>query len=415
MLNSPITALVLGSLVAMATGDGSRQKSRRNRKLHHQEEFQSGVHGNSKPSAVPEKFIAKSTLVGGRKLENYNTNNNGYMNNYDRQAADYGFVPSNYALSYHRCAAVKQFDEDIAAEGGSAGVFATKNFAILRFCPLDTCDSQVEEIEEEDPSAAYNYQYQDAANGQAYSGNDYQYRDTTNGNGRRLAYGYQQEKGYSQPEQIYGAQGKGCRKNYGEYMIELDDYLQLMVEHRQDRIEQYCTFCDNYMYEVYQDYVSQCNNDENCRLRRSLKYEEFKKRDSFNRELANYDLGACSPYQDVCDGAIDDSVTEYFECIEAANGIYIGPHCADDGLTITLGVYADEKCTDYAKDVDVSLYVAENLENDVLKSWYNSKHGTLDVLFEGEEQSMCIPCQRQVNLCHRFVFVLAFWQTHITL
>jgi len=406
MSSFPITALVLGSSVAMASAGGSRHTPHRNRKPHHQEEFQKDLYGNSKRSAIlRKKFIAKSTLVGGRKLQNYDSgNNNGYTNDQYRQAADYQFEPSNYALSYHRCAAVQQFNDDVAAEEYSDTVFATKSFAIFRFCPADTCDFQME-VDNDD-------QYQDAVNDQAYyqqeNGNGDQYQDAANDQAYdeqgnvEAAYGYQEEQQYTQPEdgQIYGAQGKGCRKNYGEYMIELDDYLQLMVEHQQDRTEQYCTYCDNYMYELYQNYVNYCNNDENCRLRRTLKYEEFKKYDSTavhdqHRELVDYDMGFCTPYQEGCDGAIDDSVTEYFQCMQAANGVYIGPHCADDGFTITLGVYADEKCSEYTEGVDVSMYVAENLEDDALKSWYNSKHGTLDVLFEGEEQSLCIPCQRK--------------------
>jgi len=112
------------------------------------------------------------------------------------------FDATQYSLSYHRCAAVKQFDDSLASEEDSLTVFTTKNFAVFRFCPSLTCEGIVDEvIPLEDEEAVQGEVAEDAS-----------YQDDMF---ERLAVG--------------GANGIGCESNYGEYMVELDDYLALMV------------------------------------------------------------------------------------------------------------------------------------------------------------------------------------------
>lgn len=81
----------------------------------------------------------------------------------------------------------------------------------------------------------------------------------------------------------------------------------------------------------------------------------------------------CSLYQNVCNGELDDSLTQYFTCTEVQrnnnnnNVAYIGPHCASDGITITLGVYADENCYEYiGKGVNIANFLGYELEGDEL-------------------------------------------------
>jgi hypothetical protein len=93
------------------------------------------------------------------------------------------FDATQYSLSYHRCAAVKQVDDTLAAAEDSTTVFITKNFAVFRFCPSMLCESS-NVAENEDGDEA---------------------------------------------EVVGGANGDGCQSNYGEYMIELGDYLAFMV------------------------------------------------------------------------------------------------------------------------------------------------------------------------------------------
>lgn len=297
-----------------------------------QEEFQKDLYGSSKRSvALRKKFIAKSTLVGERKL-----GNNNYDDNY------------NFAITYHRCAAVQQFDDDVAAQEDTTSVFATKNFAIFRICPVDSCDEEGGEQQDEGEEE-------------------------------------QQEEG--EEDTVYsastGARGLGCSSNYGEYMIELEDYLQVMAEHQEAIAQQYCAYCEDYMYNVYMNYYSDNSN-------RDLKFEDFIA-DGKNRKLSDDDT--CVNYGDLCtNGGFEAAsvLTEYFECTYA-NGAYVGPHCSDDGFTITLGAYADSYCNQYIGG-DIADYIGQDddddasnsyydLSDDALKSWYNSR--------------VCIPCGQQ--------------------
>ena len=129
-------------------------------------EFDAELYGSTKSSAaLRKKVMDRSTIIkvpgdetaadpelkakasdNRRKLEqNYNK-----YNNYQDGTDDYyhasggyenafGFDPTDYSVSYHRCASVKQFDDVLAATEDSETVFAEKHFAVFRFCPEKTC------------------------------------------------------------------------------------------------------------------------------------------------------------------------------------------------------------------------------------------------------------------------------------
>ncbi len=118
------------------------------------------------------------------------------------------FDATQYSLSYHRCAAVKQFDDELAAAEDSTTVFTTKNFAVFRFCPSLTCEG----IVEDDGGEAQAANSSEAVEGEVASDAEYQ-----NYMFERLTVG--------------GANGRGCQSNYGEYMVEIEDYLAIMVRH----------------------------------------------------------------------------------------------------------------------------------------------------------------------------------------
>ncbi len=306
--------------------------------------------GRSRSAALQKEIISKATLVGERKLT-------------------YVFEPSQYALSYHRCAAIQQYDDEVAADEDTSTVFATKNFAIFRFCPADTCDADADDDSDE--------------------------------------------------EAIAGARGSGCQSDYGEYMIELEDYLGIMAGYQDGLVDDFCTYCEEYMYKVYQNYVAKCTSNGNCR--RDLKYEDFKKDESgeMQRELG-MNFGACTNYGTTCNGALDIDFKNYFEC-KQANGAWVGPHCAEDGYSVTLGAFSDEGCNVFlggnvANYIDIDAdYLDETgtLAQDALTNWYNSRHGTLSFLFEGEDENVCIPCQESVRNCDTSTAYDCSYHTHI--
>lgn len=183
-------------------------------------------------SGLRRKVMEKAKPHGsGRRLQNnyqgnnYYAANNANVNKANDGADDYfaangdwendfGFDPTQYSLSYHRCAEVRQFDDQLAAQEDTDTVFATKHFVVFRFCPSKTC-SGLEQEPEEYAAQAYQQANQQRAYGQQGTSSSYTFDF-----GATNAYTKMKEG---------GANGDGCQTNYGEYMMELQDYLQIMV------------------------------------------------------------------------------------------------------------------------------------------------------------------------------------------
>jgi len=131
-----------------------------------------------------------------------------------------------------------------------------------------------------------------------------------------------------------------CNYNYGEYMIDLETYLESTVQYQQELQEEMCNQCD-----------------ENCEA------EEEEEEDNDERRRLDVDCDSC---QDECDkienmednGYID--ATEFLECQQIGDGgddgieLYAGPMCASSGSKIKIGVFEDEDCNivDNSKNVD---------------------------------------------------------------
>ncbi len=143
-----------------------------------------------------------------------------YFVAYGEWSNTFGFNPSQYSLSYSRCAAIRQFDDELAAQEDSTSVFSTKNFAVFRFCPSKTCEGT---------SAAVQYLNQQAAAEQEAAQQASSYNKQSSSSSQAA-----QQQEYEEPAtftklQTGGANGEGCSSNYGEYMLELEDYLSIMV------------------------------------------------------------------------------------------------------------------------------------------------------------------------------------------
>ena len=403
-------------------------------------DFKKEVYGNSKSSAALRKKIMEKSVVTkapgsgsseeGRKLQN----NNNYQSNYKYDAYTdgtddwlatygawenkFGFDVTQYSASYHRCAEVKQFDDELAAQEDATSVFATKHFAVFRLCPENTCMGFVEQ--EADCGCTYQCAAAVSANGgdqdsceascatqcaiwtQQYS------MYTSSGNGRKLSnnggsssswdnFSFDAYYDDGSAGEMYGARGEGCQSNYGEYMLEVKEYLAIMLEWQDHRYEEYEAYCETCMYKVYQQWLKNGGDA------RRLSFDDFKASDE-HRNLGGY-YGSCPEY-DTCSEyrtiKFVDDMSGYFECseVEKANGqvAYVGPHCADDGFTITLGVYSDENCYDYiGNGIDISSFGID-VEDDALKSYYNSAMGaTFEQLKYVEEDTVCIPCNSEVS------------------
>lgn len=398
-------------------------------------EFKAELYGNSPSSfALRKKFMEKSTLVSSssdeeerRKLQssNYNANHDGsddYFRVYGTWENEFGFDITQYSLSYHRCSEVRQFDDELAAQEDTTSVFATKHFAVFRFCPSATCMGW----QEEEADCGCYYQCEAIVANEENGDADlcqsacqtqcvvWQQQSSNSGNARRdlqnnnnnnnneyNSFSFQPYYDDGSSNVVYGARGEGCQANYGEYMIEIGEYLQMMLEWQEERYEEYETYCENCMINVYNQWLKNGGQRE-----RTLTFEEFKTSQE-HRTLGSY-YNACKEY-DTCSQYMSlsfvDKYSEYFECteVERANGqvAYIGPHCAADGFTITLGVFSDQYCNEYiGNGVDISNFLGGNLGEDALKGYYNTGVGaTFEQLKYVAEDNLCIPCSKNVSQC----------------
>lgn len=175
---------------------------------------------------------------------------------------------------------------------------------------------------------------------------------------------------------VGGANGEGCQSSYGEYMIELGDYIEIMREYHYERFEAYCETCEQCMYQLYQQWMK--NNNRKLKDVSDASWKDDLDQAHANRELGDYygtcpEYDTCRVYSKVCGNGIDDSLEEYYECteVEGNNGrqAYIGPFCAEDGVSVTLGVYSDEKCNDYiGNGVNIANFLGYELEGDEMAS-----------------------------------------------
>ena len=182
-----------------------------------------------------------------------------------------------------------------------------------------------------------------------------------------------------------------CNYNYGEYMIDLESYLQSTVEYFQDYQEEMCDTCEENCYNQANNYnqandYNQANEDENADEEQEGEEEDGEEEDG-GRKL-QYDVD-CDTCWDECqkienmeeNGYID--ATEFLECAmvydpedDNKEALYAGPICASSGTKIKIGIFKDEDCMylDASKDVDDYLIdgdgVAMKLSHALLKSTY---------------------------------------------
>jgi len=152
----------------------------------------------------------------------------------------------------------------------------------------------------------------------------------------------------------------GCSSEYGDYIVDMNIYLEAWFQAKQEYQEFKCQYLENY--------VCGCDNENGD--------------DNYSEEMCQWDCYAAHNMEGVC---MDENpynqnngqeqqeelqIEEYMECSGAdfenqnqnqynnnQNGnqnqqwdgqYYIGPYCAEQGGAIFLGVFTDETCTSFA-------------------------------------------------------------------
>jgi len=151
-----------------------------------------------------------------------------------------------------------------------------------------------------------------------------------------------------------------CSSNYGEYIMDLDTYLQEVVAYYQEVQEEMCNACNE-----------NCQNDDANNAGRRLEVD-------------------CSTCVDEC-GKIENmeangylEASNYIQCNQLDAGddggvqYYAAAMCASNGEKIKIGVFEDEQCS----TVNNNLYVDDYLGG------YKLSHALLKQVYSGAQ----IPC-----------------------
>ncbi|KAL7522899.1 hypothetical protein ACHAWX_007713 [Stephanocyclus meneghinianus] len=418
MLTSPRLAVLSALFTSQATSASAATAKERTDFMN---AMRSSLHNQGKAdfkpdaatsAAIREKIIQKATYIPpsrsapdedspNRNLseERRLSDDDSYTDYYAKSGTfsnAFGFDPTRFSISYSRCAQVRQFDDQLAAIENSTSVFTTKHFAIFRFCPTKTCDPYAIETQATDDDAQQQnqklYMNMDFSTYQTFRQS--KYSQYSNENQQNKQGGEASATEDQTQFQVGGAAGSGCSSNYGEYMIELEDYLEIMSGYVDNRFGEYCTYCEKCMYNEYKNWAQKQGRtllDQSDEGWRSLKFE---------RELGGCaEYNQCRYYANACKNGLDSDVTSYFQCTSSSSGdVYLGPHCADDGVTITLGAYTDKYCNEYAGDlytltgetVDreaIDIYSTGNL-NALMPQGYQEQVFNM----YGGWETMCIPC-----------------------
>jgi hypothetical protein len=168
-----------------------------------------------------------------------------------------------------------------------------------------------------------------------------------------------------------------CSSNYGQYIVDLEEYLEATVDYQTEIQEEMCDACQ------------ECNNwEQNDGDDDGQNQDEDE--DEGRRRLQNYSVD-CDTCYDECmkienmedNGYID--ATDFLECQmvydaeDDGNGsLYAGPMCASNGSKIKIGLFTDADCNKPDSDKDVDDYlmdgdgVSMKLSHALLKTVYST-------------------------------------------
>jgi len=181
-----------------------------------------------------------------------------------------------------------------------------------------------------------------------------------------------------------------CNQGYGEYAIDMNDYLEYTVEYRQDEQEEMCETCnENCYYEAADDGAAEEEDGEDEDA------EEEEENDGGRRLSYNMDCDTCVTACQKIDNMEANyyiDATTFINCQQIQEeddyynkeALYAGPMCASQGSKIKIGVFTDEDCMYLDSSKDVEDYLADEDGNQ-----FKVSHALLKTVYD---ESECIDC-----------------------
>jgi hypothetical protein len=153
-----------------------------------------------------------------------------------------------------------------------------------------------------------------------------------------------------------------CNTVYGRYVVEVDTYLENILENEAQALETLCNNCQD-----------RCNtNDDSCSDcgRKCYRYENYAN-DGYV-DAANFVECQQLERQGDDDNGGDDDGTTY----------YVGPRCSYDGTKIVIGVFSDDACVEPVNELNV-----ETLLNAKLSYHLFGSH-----TYTSDDSRVCLSC-----------------------
>merc|ERR1712151_284807 len=127
---------------------------------------------------------------------------------------------------------------------------------------------------------------------------------------------------------------ESCSYSYGEYLVDMEIYLQSAVEYHQEQQEGMCNYCN----EIYA-------SDDDGNARKLRKLEQAVSCDTCVEE--------CEDIENMEDNGYVDA-TNFIQCQQLGEqgdgtAYYAGAMCSSSGERIKIGVLSDEDCSQYEK------------------------------------------------------------------
>jgi hypothetical protein len=255
--------------------------------------------------------------------------------------AAYEIDISGYSVKFEQCQFVKSYNQELAETEGSGTVLATMRFVLFRLCP------------------------------------------TTNSTNACSA----------------------CSTGYGEYLVDLESYLDSTVEYFSAYQEEMCNTCQQNCYNAAQgddaaaaaaqgdDAAAAAQGDDAAAANnggRRLGQNKF-----YNIQVnCTTCLDECEKIANMANNGYTDA-TEFLQCTKIfdadnddTNNLYAGPICASNGSKIKIGVFKDQYCMflDASKEVD-----------DYLKDNNGNAMHLSHALLKSTYTDTCISCKEQVE------------------
>lgn len=155
-----------------------------------------------------------------------------------------------------------------------------------------------------------------------------------------------------------------CKSNYGEYVIDLETYLEATLQIKSDEQEAYCEACQNYCDAGNDD--DAVEEDDADRQRRHLHERRF-------RQLTTTTTSVdCSTCYDQCQNIANmgdygyADASEYYKCEKVYENenknlvYYAGAMCSNSGTRIKVGLFTDAYCENYDTTASSDTFIKKN-------------------------------------------------------